>query len=126
MDFTNEEKMKIEALRKLGIPFDECIETILDDRRINKGENLFELTTDQKKASKKARATGTRKASQAERPRKADEDKRELITMIFDLFRETCIDDEPITEISVTNPERQIDFNFHNRKFRIVLSAPRS
>jgi hypothetical protein len=126
MQFSKSEAETAAALERLGLTPEEIEQTILDDRQINQGAKLFELTDEQKAASKKARATGTRKATQTTRKRKEDEDKRELITMIFDLFRDTCIDDEPITEINVTNPERQIDFNFHNRKFRIVLSAPRT
>lgn len=126
MQLSKSEAETAAALERLGLTPEEIEQTILDDRQINQGVKLFELSDEQKEASKKARATGTRKATQTTRKRKEDEDKRELITMIFDLFRDTCIDDEPITEINVTNPERQIDFNFHNRKFRIVLSAPRS
>lgn len=126
MTYTKEEAETAAKLERLGLTAAEIEQTILDDRAINQGEKLFELTAEQKQASKAARATGTRKSAGKKPTRKADEDKRELIAMVFDLFRETCIDDEPITEINVTNPERQIDFNFHNRKFRIVLSAPRS
>jgi hypothetical protein len=41
----------------------------------------------------------------------------------------TASDNEGFTEtpqIEITNSERQIDFTFSGRKFRIVLSAPRS
>ena len=125
MVYTKDELSKVKAFERLGLTPEEIEQTILDDREINRGAKMFELTADQEKASKKARATGTRKASQTERTRKTDEDKRELISMIFDLFRDSVIDDEPITEIKLTNPERQIDFTYNDRKFRIVLSAPR-
>ena len=118
MTFTKQEAETAKNLEKLGLTAEEIEQTILDDRRINQGENLFELTEEQKKASKKARGTGTRKASPTERKRKEDADKRELIDSI--------VQNLIASNVTVTNPERQIDFEFHNRKFRIVLSAPRS
>ena len=40
-------------MRILGITEEEAIQLIEDDRRIDKGEKLFELTPEQKQAAKK-------------------------------------------------------------------------
>ena len=46
---------QIEALRKLGLSDAEIEQVLADDKRIDKGEKLFELTAEQEKASKQAR-----------------------------------------------------------------------
>ena len=120
MQFSKSEAETAAALERLGLTAEEIEQTILDDRQINQGVKLFELTDEQKEASKKARATGTRKATQTMRKRKEDEAKRFLIRV----FEQAL--DEHAHEIVVTNIERQIDFIYQDRKFRIVLSAPRT
>lgn len=98
-------------------------QVLADDERIDKGEKLFEQSAEQKAISKKYRQ-GDRKPTVYKldkRERKADVDKRHLIELIAATVGEIA-DNEP----QVTNVERQIDFEFKNRKFRIVLSAPRS
>ena len=120
MTYTKEEAETAAKLERLGLTAAEIEQTILDDRAINQGEKLFELTAEQKQASKAARATGTRKSAGKKPTRKADFEKRDLINAVADTLKNISQD------VEITNPERQIDFNFHNRKFRIVLSAPRS
>ena len=118
---------QLEKLMALGMTEEEAKQVLQDDNEIAHGADLFPLTPEQEKASAQARRAERKKdAKPRERKRKEDADKRELIAMIFDLFRETCVDDEPIAEIKITNPERQLDFEYHGRKFRVVLSAPRS
>ena len=46
---------QIEALRKLGLTDAEIEQVLTDDKRIDKGEKLFELSAEQEKASKQAR-----------------------------------------------------------------------
>ena len=107
----------------LGCDEETAKQVIADDERIDKGEKLFEQTAEQKAESKKYRQ-GDRKPTVYKldkRERKADADKRQLISLLAATVQEVA-DGEP----SVTNVERQIDFEFRGRKFRIVLSAPRS
>ena len=42
-------KKQIEAMRKLGMTEDEIKQVLADDKRIDKGEKLFELTAEQTK-----------------------------------------------------------------------------
>lgn len=116
-------KERVEELAKiLDIEPDEVIEMLNDDERIEKGEKLFDLDPELEKGAKKARqvARGVSKAP-TKRERKEDDDKRILIQVLVN-----ALTNGEITDYSVTNPERQIDFVFNDRKFRIVLSAPRS
>ena len=112
-------------MKTLDLTEDEAREMLADDEKIEKGADLFPLTAEQEKASKKARATGTRAYTFTKRERKADNDKRELIDLLLYAL-EFCGIPHEISNITKTNPERQIDFVYNDRKFRIVLSAPRT
>ena len=115
---------KIKSLMEnLGCDYETAKQVVLDDERIDKGEKLFEQTAEQKANSKKYRQ-GDRKPTVYKldkRERKADADKRQLIALLCATVGEVA-DNEP----TVTNIERQIDFEFKGRKFRVVLSAPRN
>jgi hypothetical protein len=115
---------KIKSLMEnLGCDYETAKQVVLDDERIDKGEKLFEQTAEQKANSKKYRQ-GDRKPTVYKletRERKADADKRQLIALLCATVGEVA-DNEP----TVTNIERQIDFEFRGRKFRVVLSAPRT
>ena len=115
---------KIKSLMaNLGCDYETAKQVVLDDERIDKGEKLFEQTAEQKANSKKYRQ-GDRKPTVYKldtRERKADAEKRQLIALLCASVGEIA-DNEP----TVTNIERQIDFEFKGRKFRVVLSAPRS
>ena len=54
-DLPMDEKLIAKHMKVLGITREEAIQLIEDDRKIDKGEKLFELTPEQKQASKKAR-----------------------------------------------------------------------
>jgi len=112
-----------QLMKSLDLTEEEAREMLEADAKIDKGADLFPLTAEQEKASKQARATGTRKTEYqfSKRERKPDPDKRELISLFDELLA-----DVSDGEITITNPERQIDFVYNDRKFRIVLSAPRA
>lgn len=117
-------------VRVLGVSVDEAKEIVEADHRIDKGENPFPLSPEQEKASKKARSVAKSPTAYnfTKRERKADEDKRFLIDSIVWLLteEESCGDHIHATEIDVINPEREVEFVYNNRKFKIVLSCPRS
>ena len=107
----------------LGCSEEQAKQVIEDDKRIDKGEKLFELTAEQQVVAKKYRQ-GDRKPTVYNfntRERKADNDKRELIALLNATLNEVTE-----TEPTVTNPERQIDFLYKGKKYRVVLSAPRT
>lgn len=118
-----EEKI-LKLMKSLEISREEAIELIAEDEEVDrmamsKVDN--DLTDEQKKASKKARSTGTKeKTEKVKRERKADEDKRFLIELLKGCV--SSVDEN----LSVDNIEREINFKYNDRKFKIVLSAPRS
>ena len=107
-------------MKALNISEEEAKQMIADDEAIDHGADLFPLTAEQQKASKQARGTGTRAYTFTKRERKADNDKRFLIDLLERSLNGT------VDEMTKTNPERQIDFVYNDRNFRIVLSAPRT
>jgi len=123
---------KVEMLmRSLGCTEAEARQVIADDARIDKGEKLFELTEDQKQASKKARAAGRAPGVYkfSQRERKTDEDKRFLIdALVWALTTdiENAGDNVNAEQVEIVNPEREVTFRYKGKKYKIVLSAPRT
>ena len=114
-----EEKIQ-KIMRALKVDRETAIDIIQSDERIDKGEKLFELSQDQQQVEKQMRGTGTRVQPNykfEKRARKADNDKRELIDLLAAAIGEG---------VEIINPEREFIFNFKGKKYKVVLSAPRS
>lgn len=110
-------------MAKLGITEAEAKQLAEDDKRIEKGENLFPLTKAQEKASKEMRSTGTKAPTVykfEKKKRKADNDKQFLINSFEEFLNEIC------GQVEITNAEREIIFFYNEKKYKIVLSAPRT
>ena len=105
-------------MKTLDITREEALQLIEDDKAIDRGAKMFDLDPELEKASKRARQA-PRTTTPTKRTKKEDTDKGYLISEIVKALAE-C------DKVEITNPERQIDFEFSGRKFRIVLSAPRS
>jgi len=116
-----DEKQIQNLMHTLQISRQEAIEIIADDEKIDNGEKLFELTAEQEKNARKARQVARGVSDKPiKRERKPDNTKRELIEILKTAV--SAVDDN----LEVTNIEREIIFHYQNRKFKIVLSAPRS
>ena len=113
---TNKEK----ALKNLGLTDEEIADVVETDRRIDKGEKLFDLPKDLEKGAKKARCAGNCNGyTKAKREKKVDPDKGKLIADLLDGI--------PYAEnVEIVNREREFTFTFRDRKFKIVLSCPRT
>lgn len=108
-------------MKALDITETEAKELLETDKRIDRGEELFELSKEQKKVAKKMKQADKKKSdTPVKRERKPNETKRELIQMLAETLRESS------ESLEITNIERQIDFLVAGTKYRIVLSAPRS
>lgn len=121
-----EEQSVYNNLRKMGLTDEEAKEVIFADKAIDKGEKLFELTEEQKQVEKKYKNTHTRTVKTAygqtqTKERKTDPDKRTLI----DALAKELEKHADSGAVNITNAEREIELVFHDRKFKIVLSAPR-
>ena len=117
---------EVEKIAKLlECSLDEAQEVIEADKRIDKGEKLFELDQEGKKAEKKMRSCVRTvnpygKATTRERPQ--DRHKR----FIIDTISRALTDHLGGSIHEITNPEREIIVEYQHRKFKIVLSCPRS
>ena len=110
----------------MGLTDEEAKDVISADKAIDKGEKLFELTEEQKQVEKKYKNTHTRTVKTAYgqtqiKECKTDPDKRTLI----DALAEKLENYADGGKVNITNAEREIGLVFHDRKFKIVLSAPR-
>ena len=117
---------QVVALAKLGLSDEEIKQVLADDKRIDKGEKLFELSAEQEGEAKKARNVGRGPTAYkfTKRERKPDEDKKVLCqTMIEALIEADMIDN---STLHIENIEREFLFKHNGRKYKVVLSAPRS
>ena len=118
-----DKKLIEKHMKILGITEEEAIQLIEDDRRIDKGEKLFELTAEQKQASKKARQADRKptvyKFDTSKRKRPANESKRLLIDTLKQALESIG------ASVEVTNIEREMVLMFEDTKYKVVLSAPR-
>ena len=115
---------KEKALKNLGLTDEEIKKVIEDDERIDKGEKLFELPEELKEGAKKARKAGNCKGytKPKEKTKAEDRQKRFLIDIISNALNGHILGG---CSMEITNPEREINFEYCNRKFKIVLSCPR-
>lgn len=106
---------------KLNISRDEAENMIALDDEIEHGADPFPQSQEQKEVSKKMCGTGTAERKKpVKRERKIDNDKREIIQALDEAL---C---DLVDNVEVVNPEREIICEFNGRKFKVVLSAPRS
>lgn len=118
-----DEKLDYEALR-------EQADCEWYDNEVEHGEKTeYDLTAEQEKTSQ-----GFRKGARAvnaygktvKRERKPNEDKREIVdTVAQNLIRVYGPDGEKVEGVEVTNPERQIDFQYRGVRYSITLTAHR-
>ena len=124
-DFQN----RVDKLVEMGYSPDDALSMVKDDILIDTGEApnwLNKLTDEQKKVSREARQVSKEVvAGKAKRTRAEDHDKRALIEAIEESIGELVNYTEDASNLIVTNPEREIEFTYHGRKFKITLSAPR-
>lgn len=118
-----DEKLIQKHMATLGITRAEAIELIEDDKRIDRGEKLFELDPELEKGAKKARQADRKPTAYnfQKRERKADNAKRMLMQLL-----ETAVNGVADAPTEVTNPEREMVFTYEGKKYKVVLSAPRS
>lgn len=118
------DEKKIESfIEILGISREEAIQLLEDDKKIDKGQKLFELTPEQKQASKKARQADRKptvyKFDTSKRKRPANESKRFLVETLKQALENAG------ASVEVTNIEREMILMFEDTKYKVVLSAPR-
>lgn len=120
-----DEKRISQLMATLNCSREEALDVLRADAEIDGGKRVeFDLSPEEEKRAKKYANVDTHKrpANPVHRERKPDEDKRYLIEALEEMLQNSEVQAE---NLIITNPERQIDFVFHNKRYRVVLSAPR-
>ena len=111
---------KIQKLMKLlNISRDEAIELMEEDKRIDRGEKLYELDPELEKGAKKARQAD-RKQTTTKREKKPKPEKEEICSAMMDGLRELGVED-----FEIINPEREFIFHKDGTKYKVTLACPR-
>lgn len=122
----NKIEAEIARLMKTGMTEEEARECALYDAEVEAGHATeYDLTPEQQKAAKKYTNVDTKKPSTKPRKppeRKPNEAKRKVIKFI-----EHCLSTSKnqLSNIKVTNIERQIDFTYQGAEFSITLTQHR-
>ena len=109
----------------LRISIEEAKQVLEMDKRIDRGEKLFELPPELEAGAKKARRADRKKVETVKRERKPDEDKRELIQYLEGKLEDAHHYDLDLDNITITNPEREMEFTYNGIKYRLTLMRPR-
>lgn len=119
---TTYEKQIATHMALLGCSREDAIQLIEDDKRIDRGEKLFELTPEQKKASKESRqAPRTPTVYKfTQRERKAKPEKAQICSAMIKGLQELGI-----ANLEVVNEEREFTFTMENIKYKVTLACPR-
>ena len=116
------EKQIEKLMATLKCTREEAIEVIEDDKKIDKGEKLFELSPELEAGAKKARQADRKPTvyNFQQRERKPNEDKAFLLNELFKAILPIC------DTYKIDNGEREFSFTYKEKKYKVVLSAPRS
>lgn len=113
-----EEKIQ-KLMKSLNISRAEAIELMEEDKRIDKGEKLYELDPELEKGAKKARQAD-RKQTTTKREKKPKPEKEEICSAMMDGLRELGVED-----FEILNPEREFIFHKDGTKYKVTLACPR-
>lgn len=100
----------------------EALDIIETDKRIDRGEKLFELSAEQQKASKEARqAPRTPTVYKfTQRERKAKPEKAQICSAMMEGLKSL-----EIADLEVANEEREFSFTLNGTKYKVTLACPR-
>lgn len=114
-------------MKVLDIPEAEAIQLVMDDKAVDKGEKLFELSAEQKKVAKKYAGIGTKKRTvykfDTAKKKKENPVKQNIITKIERFLNENseiCAEN-----VQIINAERQIFFQIGSNDYELTLVQKR-
>ena len=114
-------------MKVLDIPEAEAIQLVMDDKAVDKGEKLFELSAEQKKVAKKYAGTGTKKRTvykfDTAKKKKENPIKQKIIAEIERFLNENsgiCAEN-----VQIINAERQIFFQIGENDYELTLVQKR-
>ena len=113
-----EEKIA-KLMKSLGISREEAIELMEEDKRIDRGEKLYELDPELQAGAKKARQAD-RKKTETKREKKPKPEKEEICSAMMDGLRELGVE-----QFEILNAEREFIFHKDGVKYKVTLACPR-
>ena len=118
----NDEKQIQRIVSALHCSREEALDILATDKRIDRGEKLFELSAEQQKASKEARqAPRTPTVYKfSQRERKAKPEKAQICSAMIEGLNAIGIAD-----LNVLNEEREFTFTLNGTKYKVTLACPR-
>ena len=117
---------QIQALMNLGLSREEALQTLADDKDIDKGKPKdFDLTAEQMKNAKQYTKVGTRKVSTSptKRERKENPTKALIIAELFKFLGENA--EISAENLEILNKERQIFFKCGENDYELTLTQKR-
>lgn len=119
---TMEEKQIQKLMNCLHCSHEEALQIIADDKRIDRGEKLFELSAEQKQAAKEARqAPRTPTVYKfTKREKKAKPEKAQICSAMVEGLQTLGIAD-----LDIINEEREFLFTLNGVKYKVTLACPR-
>ena len=114
---TKQEK-KIDLLvEKLGCTYEEALDICKYDAEVERGKNPLPLSKEAEQASKAVRIVmgDAKPKAKPNRVKKVNGDKVELMNLLT----------EKLESVNLINPEREAEFYYKGKKYKIVLSMPR-
>ena len=116
---------QIASLAKLGLTDAEIEQVLADDKRIDRGEKLFELDPELEKGAKKARQADRKPTTYnfQKRERKENTTKSGIIAELARFLEENS--ELSCENIQITNKERMIFFRCGGNDFEITLTQKR-
>ena len=112
---------EVENLMKLlDISEEEALEMIEDDKRIDKGEKLFELSAEQKKVAKKMK-NSTRAVDAYGKTRTRERKENPTKRMIIEMLAECLRNCGECGNVEVENIEKIINFTIGDNTYKLDL-----
>ena len=104
----------------LDLTEEQAKQLIEDDKAIDKGADLFPLDPELEKGAKKARQADRKPTTATRREKKEDLEKQAILTALLNAILPTA------ENYTVANAEREFSFVRNGKKYKVVLSCPRS
>lgn len=128
MELKEKDRQAVERIQRgLKCSWEEAMEVWKDDKAIDKGENLFELTDEQKKVAKKYTIAPHKKKNsgptvynfKTDKPKKKDAEKEEIIAEIARFLQENA--SIAFENVEIANPTKLITFKIGENVFKLDL-----
>ena len=118
-----DKEKQINALKNLGLTDEEIAEVLTADNKIDKGEKLFDLPKELEKGAKKARMSGNCNGyTKTAKSKEKDLHKLNIIQNFILALEEHSKPEQ----LEIKNPEREFEFVLYGKKYKVVLSCPRT